>query len=119
MSAARDDALAKYGHIAMMAAWETPVQSAYGIYDQEVVAVIHRLNNIARGQALLSALADEGLMITAIPTKPEPVEYPIKCVCGELISPDTPYVEEDVRPGRLWHGNAEGGGHASDVGVKP
>ncbi|ANH50108.1 hypothetical protein SEA_LOADRIE_110 [Mycobacterium phage Loadrie] len=106
-----------YGQIAMDVVWQTPVRSSNGC-DDETAAIIHRLNNIARGQALLSALADAGMMVTAIPTAPEPVEYPIKCVCGELIGPDTPYVEEDVRPGVLWHGNAEGGGHKSNAGVR-
>ncbi|QDK03906.1 hypothetical protein SEA_LEWAN_111 [Mycobacterium phage Lewan] len=106
-----------YGQIASDVAWKTPVRSSYG-YDDEATAIIERLNNIARGLALLSALADAGMMVTAIPTKPEPVTYPIECVCGERISPDMPYVEEDVRPGVLWHGNAEGGGHKSNAGVR-
>lgn len=43
----------------------------------------------------------------------------IACVCGETITSDMPYVDLTHRVGVLWHGNAEGGGHSSNAGVKP
>lgn len=41
----------------------------------------------------------------------------VECVCGETIDTDMPHVEPEVRAGVLWHGNTEGGGHASDTPV--
>lgn len=41
----------------------------------------------------------------------------VRCDCGETINPGSPYVE--VQPGGvLWHGNAQGGGHASNFESK-
>lgn len=42
--------------------------------------------------------------------------YPpnVKCVCGDLIHPDMPYVVAEP-DGSLWHGNVEGGGHKSNA----
>ncbi|UJQ87112.1 hypothetical protein SEA_VETRIX_109 [Mycobacterium phage Vetrix] len=88
------------------------------VHDEARIPEVARVNDILAAEVFINALAEAGCMITRIPTKPKPVEYPIECVCGESISPDTPYVEEDVRPGVLWHGNAEGGGHKSNAGVR-
>jgi hypothetical protein len=76
-----------------------------------------RLNAILTCEVFVSALVDVGCMITRIPSpRPKPADYPpnVKCVCGDLIHPDQPFVE--LQPdGSLFHWNEEGGGHRFDV----
>lgn len=47
---------------------------------------------------------------------PKSANYPpnTKCVCGDLIHPDQPFVEVEA-DGGLFHWNADGGGHRADV----
>lgn len=41
----------------------------------------------------------------------------VDCICGETINTDMPNIEPEARAGVLWHGNSQGGGHASDVDI--
>jgi hypothetical protein len=45
---------------------------------------------------------------------PEPYPSNVKCVCGDLIHPDQPFVELQA-DGSLFHWNEHGGGHRFDV----
>lgn len=71
-------------------------------------------------KALLESLGytlDGAMTVRVEPDRSGPYPSNTVCCCGDLIHPDMPSVE--LQPdGRLFHWNAEGGGHSADADSK-